>query len=180
MSKVEEVHSEGVKRIELGPVPIDATRPVVWDDAQKSYTSHGVRLGVCFLGIGGREETLAEDVLQQCTPSAVRDGYDVRTSLISVFVDNVSNSCGDVQGHLMLGHEEHLPKAQHVRVPMSPHRDCVRWIPSRGKILQEEAVLSRGSEPPMDEEERRFGYVIIGGYGTEELEVSSRGSDMST
>ena len=96
MAEVEEVHPEGVEWVEFDPVPIDTDTPVTWDDAQEPYTSHRVRLRVCFLGIGERVETLAEDVLQQCTPGTMCDGHDLRTLLASVLVDNVANSCRDI------------------------------------------------------------------------------------
>jgi hypothetical protein len=177
---MEKVHPEGVERIELDPVPIDSYRPVTRDDAKKSYTSYHVRLAICFLVIGGRVEALAEDVLQQRTPGAMRDGYDIRTSLVSVLVDDMTNCCRDVQGHLMEGREEHLPKIHLVRVPMTPHRDRVGWVTTRGEILQEKPVFGCGSKTTMDEKERRFGCVVVGRCGTEELEVSSGSRDMST
>ena len=118
---MEQVHPEGVKRIELDPVPIDPDGSVTRDDAKKSYSSYHVRLGVCFLGIRGRVEALTENVLQQCTPSAMRYRYDIRTSLVSVLVDDVTDSCRDIQRHLMKRREGHLPKIHRIRVPMAPH-----------------------------------------------------------
>lgn len=123
-------------------------------------------------------ETLTEDVLQQRTPSTMREGYDIRTSLVSMLVDDVTDSSRDIQGHLMLGCEEEFPKAHRVRVSMTPHRDRIRWIPTRGEILQEEPVLGCGSKTTVNEEEGRFGRVVVGRCGTEELKVSSGSGDM--
>ena len=176
---MEQIHPEGVKRIELDPVPINPDSAVTWDDAEKAYAPHHVRLRAGFLGIGGRVKTLAKDVLQQPTPSTMRDRNDIRTSLVSVLVDDVTNSCRDIQGHLMLGGEEKLPIIHRVRVPMTPDRDRIRWIPTRGEILQEEPVFGCGSKTAVDEEERRFGCVVVSGCGAEELEVSPGGGDMS-
>lgn len=176
---MEKVHPEGIKRIELDPVPINTDRPVTWYNAKKSYPSYHIRLGVCFLGIRGRVESLTENILQQRTPSAMRYRYDIRTSFVSVLVDDVTNSCRDIQGHLMEGREEHLPKIHRVRIPMTSHRDRVGWVTTRGEILQEEPVFGCGSKTTMDEKERRFRCVMVDRCGTEELEVSSGSGDIS-
>lgn len=66
-------------------------------------------------------ETLAEDVLQQSAASAMRDVHNFRTSLVSMFVDDVANSCSYVQGHLMLRREEHFPKVDRVGIPVAAY-----------------------------------------------------------
>ena len=80
----------------------------------------------------------------------------------------------------MLGCEEHLPKAHRIRIPVSPHRDSVRRVSPRGEIFQEEPVFGRSSKPTMDEEERRFRWVVVGGYSTEEFDIPSRSGDVGT
>jgi len=176
---VDEVHSEETKRIELEPIPIDPGRPVTWDNAKKSYAPYHVCLGVCFLGIRGRVEALAEDVLQQRPSGAMPYRYDVRTPFVSVLVDDVTNSCRGIQGHLMEGREEHLPETHPVRVPMTPHRDRVGWVTTRGEVFQEVPVSGCGSKTTMDEKDGRFRYVMVDRCGTEELKVSSGGGDIS-
>ena len=178
MSKVEEVHPERIKWIEFDPVPIDTKGPVAWDDTKKSYASHRVRLRVRLLGIRERVEAFAEDVLQQRTPSAVCYRHDIWTSLVPVLVNHVANPRHHIQGHPMLGCEEHLPKAHRVRVPMAPHRDRVRRITARREIFQEESVFCCSSETTMDEEEGRFGRVVTDGCSAEELEIASWGGDV--
>ena len=165
MSELEEVHPERVKWIELDPVPINAESPVAWDDTKKPYASYRVCLGVCFLGIRGRAEAFTEDLLQQHTPSAVCDGHDIWTFLVSVPVDDITNACHHVQGRLMLGREEHFPRFYHVRAPMAPHRDCEGWITARREVFQEESIFCCGSKTTVDEEEGRFGSLVTDGRG---------------
>jgi len=61
---------------------------------------------------------------------------------------------------------------------MTPYRNRVRWVPTRGEILQEEPVFGCGSKTTVDEEERGFGCVVIDRCGIEELEVSPGSGDM--
>ena len=61
---------------------------------------------------------------------------------------------------------------------MAPDGDCVRWVATRGEILQEEPIFGRSSKAAVNEEEGRFGCVMVGWYGAEKLEVSSGGVDM--
>lgn len=107
---MEKVHPEGVERVGLDPVPINPRSSITWNDAQKSYAPYHVCLRVCFLGIGGRVKAFAKDVLQEPSPSAVCNEYDVRTFLGAVLVDDMVNSRRDVQCHLMKGREEQPPE----------------------------------------------------------------------
>jgi hypothetical protein len=109
----------------------------------------------------------------------MRHGHDIRTSLEAVFVDDVTDPCRDIEGHLMLRCEKHCPKAHRVGVPMATDGDRVRWVATGGEILQEEPVFGCGSKTAVNEEERGFGCVMVGWCGTEELEVSPRCFDMS-
>lgn len=61
---------------------------------------------------------------------------------------------------------------------MAPYGDRVRWVTTRGEILQKESIFGCGSKTAVNEEEGRFGCVIAGWCSTEKLEVSSRGVDM--
>lgn len=79
----------------------------------------------------------------------------------------------------MLRREEHFPKPYGVGVSMAPYRDRVRWVTTRGEILQEEPVFGRGSKAAVNEEDGRFGSVMMGWCGTEELKVSPRSIDIS-
>ena len=57
--------------------------------------------------------------------SAVRDGDNFRTSLVSMLVDDVANSCSYIQGHLMLGREEYFRKVDWVGILVAAQRDRV-------------------------------------------------------
>jgi len=75
--------------------------------------------------------------------------------------------------------EEHLPETHPIRASMTPHRDRVGWVTTRGKVLQEESVSGCGSKTTMDEKEGRFSCVMVDRCGTEELEVPSGSGDIS-
>jgi hypothetical protein len=79
---------------------------------------------------------------------------------------------------LVEGREEQSPETHRVRVSVAPDRDRVRWVATRGEILQEESIFGCGSKTAVNEEEGRFGCVMVGWCGTEKLEVSSRSIDM--
>ena len=62
---------------------------------------------------------------------------------------------------------------------MAPHRYRVRRVTTRREKFQKEPVFGCGSKTAVNEEERGFGWVVVGWCGVEEFEVSPRTADMS-